>query len=611
MGFAKKHKAWMAVMLALVAVAVLAAVAGSAAGATGTISFAPSSVMAGSSAFDLTMTLTPTPAASPKWTVQWSGPGGPASLTGISVTGGVKATVGAGLVTVAGPAYVTVGDGTSTWYGTFMITPPAPVLSHITPATAANSSTSVAFALTGSGMQLAGNSSTVTLQSGATVVATATVTSRSTTEIDGTFDLASPTVAPGKYDVVVSGGGVSATLPAAFTVTGPTLSGIAFNYGTNTNPAQSFALTGTGLSGLTNPTVALMSGKTTVATATALTAAPNGQSMTGTFNLASPVVPAGVYDVVLAYSNVASVTLTKAFTVNNPIPTIASISPTTVYAGSAQPGLELTITGTGFVPAPTGGVGSLVQIGTRTVTDTEFVSSTTLKAALKPADIAAAATVPVKVVNPTPAGTTGGGSSGTVNLTVASDTTAPVTTITGADDLWHNTAVVLTVAATDAQSGVQKTQCTVGTAAAAVLNGSTITVPADGTVEGATTVTAWSVDWCGNTESPAASVTVNMDTVGPKTKATVPSSVKAGTVIKFGYKANDLTPKCKFTLKIRYKSTGKSARTYNMGLKGSNSDHSYKINPRLVKGTYTYSVYAKDQAGNAQSKLGQVTFKVK
>jgi hypothetical protein len=48
-----------------------------------------------------------------------------------------------------------------------------------------------------------------------------------------------------------------------------------------------------------------------------------------------------------------------------------------------------------------------------------------------------------------------------------------------------------------------------------------------------------------------------------------------------------------------------------MGLKGSNSDHSYKINPRLVKGTYTYSVYAKDQAGNAQSKLGQVTFKVK
>jgi hypothetical protein len=296
--------------------------------------------------------------------------------------------------------------------------------------------------------------------------------------------------------------------------------------------------------------------------------------------------------------------------VNNPVPTVASISPTTAYVGTTQP-LVLTVNGTGFIPAPAlpGAVGSRIKIGTRVTTDTTFVSSTRLTVPLTAADVATASTVAITVVNPP----LGGGVSNSASLTVAADTTAPVTTITGADTAWHNVPVVLTVGATDAQSGVKTTQYQIDTGAPTAVVGGTITVPApaDGSGDGAQTVTAWSTDWCGNVEDPGPTVTVNIDVTGPQTVASVASSVKQGTKVTFGYRANDISPKCKITLKIKKGSSTQVKRSYSLGSKTSNKSLQYKVNPNLGKGTYKYYVYATDQAGNKQSELGQKTFKVK
>jgi hypothetical protein len=267
--------------------------------------------------------------------------------------------------------------------------------------------------------------------------------------------------------------------------------------------------------------------------------------------------------------------------------------------------LLLTVNGTGFSP---GAGGSAIKMGTAALSTT-FVSTTQLTAPLTTVSTATVGTVPITVVNPLP----GGGTSNAVSLTVASDTTKPVTSITGADSAWHNAPVVLTVTATDAQSGVQKTQYEFNGGTPTNIVGSTVTVPADGTMNGEIAVAAWSTDWCGNVESPAPQVTVKMDTVGAKTYAYAPATVKKGRKAKatFGYRANDVTPKCNITLKIKYKSSGKVARTYALGNKSSGTRLNYKVKPNLRKGTYILYVYAVDQAGNKQSKLGTDTFKVK
>src|SRR5262249_31661294 len=97
---------------------------------------------------------------------------------------------------------------------------------------------------------------------------------------------------------------------------------------------------------------------------------------------------------------------TLPFTVNNPAPSLTSISPSTVSPGSA--GFTLTLTGSSFVS------GSVVQVNGAGRTTT-FVSGTQLTAAIPASDVAGAGSLSITVVNPTP----GGGTSSAVTLTVA------------------------------------------------------------------------------------------------------------------------------------------------------------------------------------------------
>ncbi len=101
----------------------------------------------------------------------------------------------------------------------------------------------------------------------------------------------------------------------------------------------------------------------------------------------------------------------------NPVPALTGISPNSAATGSL--GLTLAVTGANFVP------GAIVQWnGNNRVTT--FVNSTQLTAQILTADLTTAGTATVGVVNPEP----GGGTSNTLNFTIASPSPIPrVTTI--------------------------------------------------------------------------------------------------------------------------------------------------------------------------------------
>ena len=87
----------------------------------------------------------------------------------------------------------------------------------------------------------------------------------------------------------------------------------------------------------------------------------------------------------------------QTFSVNAPVPTLSSINPTTVFAGSGD--ITLTVGGTSFIP------NSSVQLAGAN-RPTVFVSSTQLSATIPAADLASAGSPAVTVLNPAPQGGT-------------------------------------------------------------------------------------------------------------------------------------------------------------------------------------------------------------
>ncbi len=98
----------------------------------------------------------------------------------------------------------------------------------------------------------------------------------------------------------------------------------------------------------------------------------------------------------------------QTFTINNPVPTITTLSPTSKIA--RQPAFTLTVNGTNFVS------GLSVVRWNGTDRTTTYVSATQLTAAIPASDITSAGTTSLTVFNPTP----GGGTSGAQTFTVGS-----------------------------------------------------------------------------------------------------------------------------------------------------------------------------------------------
>jgi hypothetical protein len=128
----------------------------------------------------------------------------------------------------------------------------------------------------------------------------------------------------------------------------------------------------------------------------------NGAARTTTFVNATQLTAAiTVADIAIA--GTATVTVTNpapngtsnavSFAINNPVPTLSSISPSSAAAGS--PAFTLTVNGVGFVSGATvnfNGAGKA----------TTFVSSSQVTAAISASDIVTAGTVNVTVTNPAP-----------------------------------------------------------------------------------------------------------------------------------------------------------------------------------------------------------------
>ncbi len=129
------------------------------------------------------------------------------------------------------------------------------------------------------------------------------------------------------------------------------------------------------------------------------------------------------------------------FSINNPVPTISSLSPASATAGGAA--FTLTVNGSGFVS------GSVVRWN-GSARPTAFVSATQLTAAIPAADIAVAGTASVTVFNPAP----GGGESSARTFTInASNPVPTISSLSPASATAGGAAFTLTVNGSNFVSG--------------------------------------------------------------------------------------------------------------------------------------------------------------
>jgi hypothetical protein len=276
---------------------------------------------------------------------------------------------------------------------------PVPTIASLSPSSATADSAAQTLTIAGTNFLSA---STVTYNSvahTATFVSTTQLTIQLTTD-----DLATA----GSYSVVITnpapGGGASNevdfTVSAATTNPVPTIASLSPSSATAGAAAQSLAITGTNFLSASTVTYNSVAHAATFDSATQLTI------QLTTDDLAT----AGSYSVVITNpapgggaSNAMDFTVSAASA--NPVPTIASLSPSSATAGSAAQ--SLAITGTNFLSASTVTYNSVAHAAT-------FVSTTQLTIQLTTDDLAAAGSYSVVITNPTP----GGGASNAVNFTV-------------------------------------------------------------------------------------------------------------------------------------------------------------------------------------------------
>ena len=129
---------------------------------------------------------------------------------------------------------------------------------------------------------------------------------------------------------------------------------------------------------------------------------------------AAQIASGGQLAVVVLNGSVSSGTGTPVnFEVDNPAPTITSISPETELLGASPQ--AIIVTGTGLLPA------TVINVNGSARTTT-YTSATQVAVTLTAADVSAAGSLSLTAINPTP----GGGTSAAVTLTIGSMTPTPV-----------------------------------------------------------------------------------------------------------------------------------------------------------------------------------------
>jgi len=200
-----------------------------------------------------------------------------------------------------------------------------------------------------------------------------------------------------------------------------------------------------------------------------------------------------------------------------------------------------------------------------------------------------------------------------INFTVGIDTAKPVTTATGAAaGGWYKAGVTVHLVAADdgdGQSGVQGLSYALDGAAPTVVAATAdVAVPA---TAGAHTIVYQATDVAGNVEAEKTLI-VNVDTSKPVTSASAASVVK-GRTATLKYKVTETganAGKAAVVIKIK-NGAGRVVKTVKAGQVAVNVTASTKFTCTLAKGVYTFTVYATDVAGNAQSKAGSAKLSVK
>ncbi len=225
-----------------------------------------------------------------------------------------------------------------------------------------------------------------------------TTTYVSATEVTATV-LASDVALAGtaSVTVIVPGGNVSN--PYTFTIDNPVPSTIGLSPNSAIVGGAGFGFSVTG-SNFVNGSTVMWNG------ASLTTAYVNSTTLTATVP-ASEIAATGSAAVTVLNAAPGGGTSSPSlpFSINNPAPNAASLSPNIEVAGSAK--FTLTVNGTNFV-----GGASVLWNGTALTTT--FVSATKLTASVPASDVASPGTANVKVSNPTP----GGGPSGTLTFTI-------------------------------------------------------------------------------------------------------------------------------------------------------------------------------------------------
>ena len=206
----------------------------------------------------------------------------------------------------------------------------------------------------------------------------------------------------------------------------------------------------------------------------------------------------------------------------------------------------------------------------------------------------------------------------TTTITVKTDPTAPVTTATGAvAGGWYKRTVAVHLAAADeaAGSGVASISWSLDGAATTIAGASayaTLTVDARTTANGAHALTYQAADVAGNLES-LNTLTINVDTKKPTTAAPHAAAVHKGRVAAVKYKASDAAPNSgTATVVIKIKNhAGKVVKSLNVGTVAVNVLRTKKFTCTLARGTYRFSVFARDAAGNTQVKAASNKLVVK
>jgi hypothetical protein len=194
----------------------------------------------------------------------------------------------------------------------------------------------------------------------------------------------------------------------------------------------------------------------------------------------------------------------------------------------------------------------------------------------------------------------------------AEDVTPPVTTISGVDDGdWCGTAVDIELNASDESggSGVAALVVSVDGAEPATIAGGAhqvhIPAPSDGGNDGVHSVTAYAVDVAGNLGQDSV-LSFGIDTRPPTTEAPFVIGAPRYSLATLEYRVVDEVPnggKAAVVIKI-LDSAGRTVKTLRPGLKSVNKLVRSTFSCELRRGTYRFSVYATDTAGNVQASVG-------